>query len=108
MKKNERLYVCSNFGEYAKFERYQKKEFATCGWSATPLDADLFNDYKDAYNHAKRINKYYGYERCRVEKLVANEWKEDFWERLLQSSWERWRKWSHQDYVRHQFAGLKL
>ena len=107
MDRNKRLYVCANVCEFAKFERYQKKEYATCSWSAIELDADLFKDYKDAYNHAKRINKFYGFNRCSVMKLTADQFNGYYWQQLLDAERERDRSWWRQDYARHEFAGLK-
>lgn len=105
--RDRRLYVCSNYGEYAHFARYQTREDGYCGWGFEPLTADIFRDYKDAYNHMKRINKFYGFERCRVEKLIPSEWKPEYWERLKQAEHNRNMDWWREDQRRHEFAGLK-
>ena len=107
MDRDKRLYVCANVSEFAKFDRYQKKEYATCSWSPLEVSADLFKDYKDAYNHAKRINKFYGFNRCSVMKLTADQFRAEYWQQLLNAERDRWKAWSHQDHIRHQFAGLK-
>lgn len=104
---DKRLYVCANHGEFANCERYQKKEYFTCGWGALETSADLFRDYKDAYNHCQRINRLYGFERCYVQKLLATEYTPYYWEQMVQSMKDREKSWWHQDYVRHEFAKCK-
>lgn len=104
--KDKRLYVCSNHGEYAKFERYQGKD-GSCGWTFEPFGADIFMNYQDAYNHARRINKFFGFNRVSVEKLVPSEWRPEYWERLKQAETDRNMAWWRQDQRRHEFSGLR-
>lgn len=104
--KDKRLYVCSNHGEYAQFERYLGKG-SYCSWHPEPCGADIFKNYQDAYNHAKRINKWYGFNRVSVEKLVPSEWKPEYWERLKQAESDRNIEWWRQDQRRHNFSGVR-
>lgn len=106
--KDIRLYVVANYGgEFANCERYQKKEYFRCGWSATEITADLFRDYHNAYTHAKRINKLYGFDKCRVVRIEAKDYREDYWERLKKAESDRDIAWWKQDQIRHEFADCK-